>query len=261
MEKLSVFLGALGGAEISFLPKTTLTFPQPWTFRIEHKPHVAAPSWLEVDTISDTYYLTDDRRYNWNMVAESWYRVVLLDADGFEWPSRPVQIGNNWGRRDFIAAREICRKFYLACRIGTGGKDVYLCRKKDSGDLCPVCGDEVTGQPTNSQCAACYGTGVAGGYYDAYPMTMWVSAKALQYKQDEPHGRDLMEAFPVQTVNFPWIYPHDVIVDKDSGFRYAIQDKIQVVDEVRNVPLIVSVELQKLGTTDVVYGIPTPSVE
>jgi hypothetical protein len=257
IEMLNVFLGAIGGAQISFLPKEDLPWPEPWSFRIEHSDNVAG-TWATIATVSDTYFVTDDNRYSWNLVAENWYRVVMIDAATDEHTSRPVQIGNMWTKRDWLAARELCRKFYLACRIGQDGLNGYLLRRKQSGELCPNCGDPVTGQSTNSQCEVCYGVGITGGYYDPYPMTIMLQRSSESETDDEPTGRGLFDERSVQAVLFPWIYPRDVWVDLASGFRYAVPEKIETVDEVRNQRVIVAMTLQKIGTSDVVYDIHTP---
>jgi hypothetical protein len=257
-EKVAVFLGVQGGAEVSWIPKASLPqYPAPWTFRVEVAPTPVAP-WVAVGTVSSAnWYLADPARYKYDTLAEVWYRVVLVDADEAEHPGAPVQPGSVLNRRDWINAREICRQAYQRLRLETGRPGWLLKRKQFWGPLCETCGRETTGSNTNSQCPECYGVGITGGYYEPFPMTLEFGRYGIE-AVDEPSG-GYRQHNDILAVNFPRIDPLDVWIDKLSDRRFAIQPRIETVTSHRGIPLVVGLRLSPIETKDVVYTIARPS--
>ena len=257
MEKLTVRLGAAGGAEIEFLPKIDLPYPDPYTFRLERSRQASGP-WENLGSVGSTWAVIDPNRYNWDVLAEGWYRVVLIDGEASEYPSRAVQAGNQWDRRDFIVAREICRRAYQSVRFSFSAVEGWLFRAKDWGTLCTNCGNEITNKASNSQCPICYGTGLVGRYHDAYPLAMMIPRDRTERRNSEPMGQDMLVSGPVRAIAFPRVRPKDLWAAAPSGIRYAIQNTIETVQQVRGIPLLLSFPLHRLETTDVSYGLRTP---
>lgn len=257
-EKVEVFLGVMGGAHVSWWPKTDLPQPTPWTFRVEHAATPAGDWSTIVDDLTSNTAVLDPARYKYDILAEGWYRVVLVDADDEEYPGEPVHVGVVLNRRDWLIAKETCRRSYQRMRLSTG-RAGWLLKRKSWGALCENCGNPVTGQETNSDCAECYGTGVTGGYHDPFPMMMELgNLDLLASIGPEPSNRHIANR-EVLAVNFPRLEHLDVWVDHDSGRRFVVQERIRTAVEKRGIPLVVSLHLQPIETTDVVYGLAVPS--
>lgn len=257
VEYLRVYLGPAGGAEISFIPKTYLQFPKPWTFNIEVARSLSGP-WTVVVEDADGWVVEDTSRYTWDVVAELWYRVVLVDGEDAKHASRPVALGNYWDRASFLKAREVCRRAYQKLRLGSGTAG-WLLKPLTWGDPCPACGNAITNSPTNSQCETCYGTGYNGGYYAPYQLTLELQNMTARQAYREHLGKDILPGIEMLCVNFPMVFPKDVWIDAGSGMRYRIQGEIRALASMRGVPLIVTGLMQPIETTDVLYAYPTPS--
>jgi len=258
MASVTVFLGPQGGAEISFEPKSDLPYRTPYQFRVEHSRTPASGDWSEIATTTSTWTVVDVSRYNWDILAESWYRVVLIDSDGYQYASRAVHQGNMWDRRDFVLAREMCRRAYQGVRLGLACINGWLFRKITYGMWCQSCGNEITEQGTNSQCPECFGTGFSGGYHHAHPLPVLAPSQQLAEREGELTGVDSVVGTSVKAIAFPLLKPRDIWVAKSSGVRYAIQSQINTTVQVRGVPIILSFMMEKLPTTDITYELRTP---
>lgn len=256
-EKVTVSPGVLGGAEISWLPKLDLPWPDPWTFRVEVA-DTPAETWTTVATVASTNWaLIDPLRYKYDVLTEVWYRVVLVDGDTEEHESDPVHVGTNLGRRDWILCKEVCRRAGQRMRIRTG-REGYLFKRRHWGALCEDCGDEVTGQETNSQCPTCFGVGIVDGYHDGISMTVEMHDEDLQVLTDDTDARRHALKHPTMAVNFPKISPFDLWMDRYSGRIWSVRPHIKTVSALRGISLLVAFQLQPVESTDVVYQLEAP---
>lgn len=258
-EYVRVFLGLAHAAEISFMPKASLPFAIPWTFTIQHclVPSSTDGEWQDIGETTDNYSIWDMSRYTWDIIAESWYRVILTDGDNIDHVSRPTRAGNSFSRKDYLAARDICRRMYQQMRVHTGTEG-YILRGKSWGEICPNCGNAITEQATNSQCLTCYGIGVIGGYYPAMEMTLETEPLTIHQAFRVQTGKEVLVGKQVLAVNFPPIRPKDIWIEKNSGRRWAVQDDIKSISSIRNTDLLVSFSIHEIETTDVVYHVPMP---
>ena len=254
-ENVQVYLGVAGGAEIKWWPKPDLPFPAPWKFKVEHADVYEGP-WEKVTTVSDNILVLDPDRYKYDTLATSWYRVGLIDNKNNVHYSDPTHVGTVLSRRDWVIAKDACRRAHQRMRLKTG-RPGWLLKRRHWGKLCPKCGNEITNQPANSDCATCYGTGVVDGYYD--PAKFWVELDNpdVQAAFDAgPMGNRFRQKTRGLAVNFPVVEPMDIWVDGFSDRRWRIQEGIQIAASERGVPLTVSIPMEPIETTDVVYQFP-----
>lgn len=255
-ERVNVFLGVSGGAEVSFKCRPVLNYPEPYTFRVDHAITPAAP-WTSVGTPDGNWVLVDHERYKYDVLAESWYRVVLVDVNGAEYKSGPVQPGSFTDRHDFLVARDACRRAYQKMRLCSGSAG-WLMKRKEWGPLCTACLDPVSNQPTNSQCPVCFGVGVVGGYYDACDFMLELDNGPYQRVYGGEQASHGVQSKRARSVNFPRVLPDDIWIDAASNRRWRVQPGIEVTASLRGVDLLIAFVLQPIETTDVVYDFPRP---
>ena len=257
-ERTTVSPGAVGGAEASWVVKPDLPWPLPWSFRVDMA-YTPASAWTEITTETGTdYAYIDASQYKFDFMTEVWYRIVLIDGDAAEHAGDPAQIGTYLDRRDWIIAKDVCRRAMQRMRIRTG-RQGHLYKRRGWGAICEVCADEITGQATNSQCPTCYGTGITDGYHS--PISMWVEMhqEDLDRMTDDKGSLRYKLAHPTMAVNFPKIAPYDVWRDLRSGKMWAVQPSVQTISSTRGLSLIVSMQLQPIEVGDVVYQLDDPS--
>ena len=256
-EKITVSPGVLGGAEVAWVVKFDLPWPEPWTFRVDGA-YTAAGDWVTLDTVSGDWSYVDPTQYKFDFMTEAWYRVVLIDGNSVGHIGDPVHVGTFLDRRDWVLAKEVCRRAKQRMRIRTG-REGHLYKRRGWGELCTTCGNEITGQETNSQCATCFGVGVVGGYYD--PVSMWVEMNnedILHLSGDKDSQRYLLR-HPTAAVNFPKISPYDIWRDLRSGKMWAIQPNVRASTTLRGIPILVEFQMQPIEVTDVVYDLGEPA--
>ena len=256
MEIIRVHLGVVGSAEIYFKPKTFLPFPKPYSYYVEYALDPNGP-WTQIQDAPENWVVIDMGRHTYDVIAELWYRVVLIDNAATAHASRSVQVGNRWGKRNFVIAKEVCRQAYQQMRIGDNSPG-YLLKKKLGGTGCQNCSNPLTGQATNSQCSECYGTRISGGYYTPYPMILQVQTMTAKQIYREQTGKEVLPGYQAVGVNFPPMLPDDVWVEANSGKRYKIGGEVRPLAAIQNIPLIVTVLLQPIETTDVIYQLQIP---
>ncbi len=262
-ELVDVRLGPIGGAEVNWSLHKDLPQPQPWQFQVQVALNPTA-EWTTLKTVDATNWaLTDPERYRWDMNAEIWYRVVLLDGKGGEHPSNPVRAGTVLPRRDRILAREVVRRALQRMRIRTGNPG-WLYKRKQEGTMCPRCGDEITEQATNSQCEICLGTRIKGGFHDPVPYILEPQQGAtLAIVQDDDASRRYRKSIPVAGIDFPHVDPYDLWADHITGRFWNVQPKtIQVSSSMRGMSLVIGMQIHPIPTKDVVYDqlpIPDPA--
>ena len=255
-ELIKVSPGAIGGAEVSWVPKLDLPWPEPWTFRVDMS-YSPAATWTTLTTVASTNWTwLDVTQYKYDFMTKVWYRVVLVDGDGGVHASDPAQIGTYLDRRDWLLAKESCRRAQQRMRLRTG-REGHIYKKMDWGELCEDCGDTITGQETNSQCPTCFGTGLVGGYHP--PISAWVEMnnEDLSTADDQFSIRYRLK-HPVQAINFPKIMPNDLWRDLRSGKIWVVQDPVVSASSMRGLSLITAFQLQPVGVGDVVYQLALP---
>lgn len=258
-EKITVFLGVLGGAEVSWNLKKDLPFATPWKFKVEQANEISA-KWTPIAEVENNVVIIDSKRYKYDILASSYYRVGLVAGDSKVYYSTPTSVGTRLDRRDYTLAKEICRRANQRLRIKSGKKG-WLLKRKFWGATCTNCGNEVTKQATNSQCTSCYGTGILGGYYSPFPYSLELQGIGQIADYSEAGSKTNKVKTSARSISFPRIHYKDIWVDYDSGRRYAIQESLNIEAFKRDMPLVISFELHPIETTSVVYNIEVPSID
>jgi len=95
------------------------------------------------------------------------------------------------------------------------GRPVTVYKQINVGPKCPACIDQETGRIAISNCRACVGTGVDGGYYD--PVTVGMNlmpyANAVQLLNLQAVGE--VDSTAVMN-NFPVVDPGDILVERSE---------------------------------------------
>lgn len=185
------------------------------------------------------------------------YRVQLSTSVG-TYVSDPVGLEGVLDFRAWRNAREIIRQRLVAFRVGPGGQEGYLLKRRWTGTPCPRCLDAGTKEVRDPDCPVCYGTGFKCGYY--YPVgCVWaeMDPKAYHLTRDENRGTVQDISVKATMVMTDLLNEEDVWVSKKTDDRYYVHS-VQHVSEMRGVPLISSVELRPVPFTSVVYDIPIP---
>jgi len=209
--------------------------------------------WEEVaGPLEDECTFIDTTRWNWNKDLNTFYRI-RYDKGTEDWEySIPVRAIGSWERKDFAVAKEIARKELLSYQLlGLPG---VLLKRREWGTPCH-CVDFDTGEPQDSQCTECFGTGISKGYYA--PITLTVNPQQLSHSMTRT-DRGLADDNKrmVRCVAYPTlIKENDLWLDSSNGTRWVIRGATTAT-ELKGVPLIYELALNKVPMTDVIYKDP-----
>lgn len=257
-ERITVAPGALGGAEVTWVPKMDLPWPEPWSFKVQMA-YTPSAAWTTLTTeVGSDWTWLDASQYKYDYMTEVWYRVVLVDGDAAEHAGDPAMIGTVLDRRDWVLAKEACRRSQQKMRLRSG-RPGHIYKRRGWGTLCTACGDAITEQETNSQCPTCYGVGIVGGYHP--PISMWVEMhnEDLRRLTDDKDSLRYALKHPTLAINFPKIVPYDIWRDANSGKMWAVQPTVLSVASIRGLSILAGFQLQPIEVSDVVYQLTEPS--
>lgn len=207
----------------------------------------------------------DPEQRHWDQCIDFYYRIRLvlpgqLDENGEPTVvlSQPQQANGVLSKRDWLMARDICRKEYLLQRKRTNiTARGWILKRKRWGNRCPDCQEFDTKEVLNGRCPRCWGTGFIGGFYPAVEFnTIMSNAPWIREFARDPQIslRNSIIRYG-RSVAYPYIDTNDVFVAKDKGDRYYV-NRIQTGAEIGNVPLVVILELRLAPVTDIIYTIP-----
>lgn len=224
----------------------------------------------QTPVVDGCVYMDSEQRY-WDHLVSFYYRIRLVLPNEIDpltgtckvYVSQPW-IGNGvWSKRDWLIAREICRKEYLLQKKRTNLTAVgYLLKRKRFGVRCNHCIDRNTDEVVNPMCLHSYGTKFLGGYYPAIPFTVTAAAPwKREFKRDGQVSMRNDIIRQTRAVAYPFLDTGDIYVRRDSGERFYIHS-IEQIAEVGGIPIVVSPELRLAPDTDIAYKVPlegTPS--
>jgi len=151
---------------------------------------------------------------------------------------------------------------HLASVKGLGTKG-YLLKRRWWGPRCRECTDFNTGQVVSSECDACYGTGIEGGYYD--PIEFWTrqNTNSRKMEMQVSQGHVDVEVQHSRFIAYPFLTGGDVWVNADSDQRYVLGEglPIQLAAQIRNKPLIQIADMGLVSGSDIIYSIPVDSTD
>jgi hypothetical protein len=262
---VQVNLNPLGGTLIGWSLVSGFTAKAPFYFYVD----VAYSGSDEWETLNETPIIdgcvyTDPAQRHYDHLANFYYRIRLVlpnDLDNLGDPrvhvSQPQLAAGVLSKRDWLVAREICRKEYLMQKKRTNLTHVgFILKRRRWGTECPDCIEYDTKEVQNGSCAICFGTGFTGGYFPRIDFRCTFDAPwGREFKRDEEVSLTNNIVRKARAVAYPYLDTNDIYVRRDTGERFYINSIAQIA-EVGNVPIIVLVELRLAPVTDIVYTIP-----
>ena len=121
------------------------------------------------------------------------------------------------------------------------------------GAKCTECTDFVGGNPTNSNCSTCFGTGRVPGYHGPYPT--WLTFSPAQRKKHLPNDKKGVHedyTFTVRMVGTPRVKKDDILVDIATDKRYYV-DTIVNVAEMRRIPIVQQIVANEIPVSSPLY--------
>jgi hypothetical protein len=220
--------------------------------------------------VDDCIFIDPCQRY-WDALPDFYYRIRLSLPSQLDpstqlctvYQSQPQQANGYWNKRDWLLAREICRKEFLLQRKRTNmTSEGFILKRRRFGAKCAQCREADTGEVLNSNCPNCYGTGFVGGYFPARKFTVTTNAPwERQFKVDGQVSLRNDVVRQGRAVSYPYPDTRDVFVRKDNGER-SVLELIKTIAEVGGIPVVIYVELRLAPVTDIIYTVPlagTPS--
>ena len=262
----------LGGTLIAWDLKESFSAPGPYHFYVDFG-RSGTDDWTPLNTtpiVDGCEYADMSQRY-WDHLVSFYYRIRLVlpnDIDPITGTCRVINsqpwIGNGvWSKRDWLIAREVCRKEYLMQRKRTNLTNVgYILKRKRFGKLYTPAIEPNTGELLDPGNGNSYGTKYEGGYFPAIDFTVTENAPwPREFKRDGQVSlrNDIIRQS--RAVAYPYLDTGDVYLRRDSGERFYVNG-INSIAEVGGIPIVVSVELRLAPVTDIAYKIPlvgTPS--
>ena len=259
-----------GGTRVWWSVSYLFHAPQPWSFALQwgSTDDPGADDWATVaGPATNVWTLTDPNRHLSGMRPSSYYRVVLTDASGAAYTSRPVGVLGLLDTRSWLEAREVARKEDLLLR-GYAAVDGWLLKRRLSGpgqsptqaaDPRTMVVDPLTGGILKRQDSpATVGTPYLGGYYAPVPWKVQLQPGAWDAEVDAEGGGNADPDATILAGNRAVLFPlparRDVFVAEGSDFRYEIH-KVTVLAAFRGVPIVGAVDLRRLPFGDIIYDL------
>lgn len=208
------------------------------------------------ETTAD-FYLDSSQR-DLTKLLQIYYAIRTRNVvTGERWYSPPQRIGCQWEHNDWRVAREIIRGWHVRLRKGRAGTKGWLLKRRNIGAVCTECTDvDDPNRILKGNCAACYGTGIVGGYYD--PIEKWVDAGAERIMRalegDQGYQTQVIRSF--KAAAYPPLDSNDYWKDSTSGLIYKVQTTIATIAHLRMVPILQETEVDVEERSHVIYTFP-----
>lgn len=228
--------------------------PLPWVFHVQGALSQNGP-WADISpAIENKMAWRSDGNIRVNKSDVIFLRVRLDTSSGHYESGVRTPYGD-LDRREFLIGREIMRKevLHMAKLAGT---ECTVWSVANYGARCPHCTDPITGQPRVGHCRYCFGTGFYPAYYGPFPSWCTFSENNQHQLQEGPEGNGMSEQkrFQVRMVNSVPVKKDDIVHDKGSGKRYYV-NSVQIVAEIRRVPLVQTLVVDEIATSDQAYKV------
>lgn len=231
--------------------------PGPYVFQLQYGNTGIpdSPDWHNVGSpVTDGYVAHDDVWRSASSDLTLHYRVTLTTPTD-TYVSQPVNCFGELPERDWLIAREVIRREQLRHKyVSVSG---YLLKPYRFGRPCKRCRDSLTGEPLDSNCGVCNGTGFEVGYHPPLPMQCWdLSLQNITEHQDLQMKGTTRENAVVtaRVIGFPALNRNDIWINGKSDERWLIH-AIQVAAALRGVPLIYTVQMGLIPFSNPAYGI------
>ena len=235
--------------------KSDFNDPGPYRFWVDWAEAPDGNREVVADNLTDVYYATDPVKRRYAVDNESYYFVRMQTGSGV-YESFAQKAYGTWNKRDWLTARDICRKENLAFKTGLGWQG-WLLKRKIWGPPCPVCADWDSKDASSHLCPACFGTGKKDGFWPGYPVYCYQvqGGPAKGKTRDENFGMQQTQSLQMRMLAYPQVATGDVFVSNNSGKRYVI-NKMQVAAEIKEKPLVYIAEFRLEPFTSGIYNAP-----
>ena len=226
----------------------------PWTFHVQGALSQNGP-WADISPAvvnRNSWRSKGNLRVNKSDVL---FIRVRLDTPDDHYESAVRTPYGDLDRREFLIGKEIMRKEVLHMRK-LAGTECQVWSVSNYGPRCPHCLDPITGQPRVGHCRYCLGTGFCPPYQGPVPCWCTFSENNQHQLQEGPEGNGMLEQkrFQVRMVNAIPVKKNDIVHDNRSGKRYYV-NSVQIVAELRRVPLVQMLVVDEAATSDPAYKV------
>lgn len=228
--------------------------PSPWRFSVQMAPSQEG-EWKDVaGPVDDAFAIRTGGSLRVNKSDVLFFRVRLETPKGVYFSETKTPYGD-MRRDEFLIAADIMRREVLHMR-GMAGVECRVWSASNYGPRCTKCLDPVTGHVRDSHCRFCFGTGFDPAYRG--PFSAWCTfSENNQHKLSEGqdgNGMSEEKRFSVRMINSVPVKKNDILHDDRSGKRYYVND-VQIAAELRRVPLVQTLLVSEIATTDAAYGV------
>lgn len=248
------------GSRVYWRLRDDFADPQPHIFQLQtgESGVPEADDWTDVgDPVTDVFQAVDDTQREFAISQTSHYRVVLTTDLG-EYISQPASCWARLSRHDWLNARAVARRELLRHRVDASEPGWLFKRRK----LTPVVTDPnvvdpLTGEVIKTMNTVGIGTGRLGGYFDPVPFWIDQMPGPRYARRDENRGHVDDIAAQGRCLGFPQLDHNDVWASATGDARFALH-KVTPVASIKNVPVVVEVEMRRLSPTDPIFELPLP---
>lgn len=266
-KRVLINLRPMGGTMIRWEIQRLFTDPTPWTFTVQWSRSPTDENWNDLDPpfVDVLGIAVDTEARLWSVGLDLYYRVQLETILGAYY-SDAVQATAPLPRQDWLVARDIIRQERLMLEKFTGTRGL-LFKRRIFGEPCPgrpnpeypsqriPSVDPDTGDPVDSECPLCFGTGLLCGYYPPIDMFCDISQKARERKVDGARGTIDDIRIVGRTTAEVGCEKNDIWIATESDERFVIHT-VTHLSELRGVPLVQSIELRRVPARSVLYALP-----
>lgn len=206
------------------------------------------------EEITDCMFVDEEKRRKY-LGAETYYRIVAVDTDGHEYASTPINYLDCMSARQWKLIRDVLRKEMLRFVTLEAGVKGYLLKRRQYGPKCTECNDYDLEESVNGQCESCYGTGYAGGYYNAIPY--YIDNSLTESSKDVSGSMGVQDnrVRNVRSLACPQVQTYDMFVSACGNKRFVIR-RVRELVNVNLVPVVYNITLMEIQPCDAAYDVP-----
>lgn len=201
----------------------------------------------------DRYHVRDNTvRGQKNFYNKIYYRIRVQERGGSDQAVFPEVGGVKLAALPDLAAMEMARLNNLKLKEFSG-RQVWVFPRKQSGQRCRLCYDDVAQRRVRSGCATCYDTSWVGGYHA--PVRTYAMIVSPNEQTIHANFGDVQNENTTMLIgNYPEISEGDLVVEAEN-IRWRVAASISKVKKSRAL-VRQQVAVHRVPTGDIEYRIP-----
>jgi hypothetical protein len=218
---------------------------------LEYSEDPAFGSYITVRTMDISPKITDrSDRFKGQQIKGAYRLKLVLSSE--EFISSPFPVMGHLGYTDYRTLLKIERAEMRNKHILTEG---VLLKKKQMGDACPQCLNDLLKQPHKTNCPVCFNTGFVGGYYPPARCDVVLELSAA-HDQVDPQVRGPINDQEVSARILAYHQPvtFDVWCNLRTGDRYRITSVKNIV-QIKTVPIVHTAQMRRIPNSDIAYSL------